>query len=85
MPAAMTAQALGARRSIQSQVRIGWPVFWSVPNDAQYPSALFFLVRNRSFDYQNERRQFARDRPVKRLQEGFAVFIARDTDCENLL
>ena len=40
--AVTTAQALGARRSIQSQVRIGCPVSWSVPNEAQYPS--FLLV-----------------------------------------
>src|ERR1700722_9393401 len=42
VPAAATAHALGANRSIQSQVVIGCPVVWSVPNDAQYPSFLFF-------------------------------------------
>jgi len=40
VPAATTAQALGARRSIHSQVVMGWPVFWSVPSEAQYPSFL---------------------------------------------
>ena len=35
VPAATTAQALGASRSIQSQVVIGWPVRGSVPKVAQ--------------------------------------------------
>src|SRR5215469_443427 len=41
VPVATTAHACGASRSIHSQVVIGWPVAWSVPNDAQYPSLLF--------------------------------------------
>jgi len=35
VPAARTAHAFGARRSIQSQVGIGWPVFASTPKPAQ--------------------------------------------------
>ena len=35
VPAAMTAQAWGASRSIHSQVVIGWPVSASVPKEAQ--------------------------------------------------
>jgi len=41
---ATIAQAFGARRSIQSHVVMGWPVTGSVPNDAQYPSRLFFSL-----------------------------------------
>ncbi len=40
VPAASTAHARGASRSIHSQVVIGWPVAGSVPSAAQYPSAL---------------------------------------------
>src|SRR3984893_9397357 len=42
VPAATTAHAFGANRSIQSHVVIGCPVFASVPKVAQYPSSLFF-------------------------------------------
>ena len=41
VPAAIAAHAFGARRSIHSQVVMGWPVLWFVPKDAQYPSFLF--------------------------------------------
>src|SRR5271166_5402686 len=44
VPAATTAQALGASRSIHSHVVIGWPVLLSVPKEAQYPSALLFSL-----------------------------------------
>src|SRR5215472_8257667 len=44
VPAAITAQARGASQSIHSQVGIGWPVFESVPNEAQYPSSLLFSL-----------------------------------------
>src|SRR5271156_4500711 len=42
VPEATTANALGARRSIQSFVGIGCPVLESVPRAAQYPSFLIF-------------------------------------------
>src|SRR5580700_3057571 len=44
VPHATTANALGARRSIQVFVGIGCPVFESVPRAAQYPSFLIFSL-----------------------------------------
>ena len=41
VPVATTARVCGAGRSIHSHVVISWPVAWSVPNDARYPSLLF--------------------------------------------
>src|SRR5262249_10297497 len=43
VPAATTPHALGARRSIQSHVRIGWPDA-SRPKPAQQPSGLVFSL-----------------------------------------
>ena len=40
VPAATTANAFGASRSIQVLRVIGWPVRGSLPMAAQYPSAL---------------------------------------------
>lgn len=59
VPAATTAQARPANRSIQSVVRIGWPVSRSVPKAAQYPS----------FDDENERSKVAGRSAVKALEK----------------
>jgi hypothetical protein len=52
VPAAITAAARGARRSIQRTVRIGCPVSGSEPNAE-------LLVRDRAFDDEHERVELA--------------------------
>ncbi len=72
MPHATTAQACGANRSIHVQVVIGWPVWRSVPKPAQYPFSLLCLVRDRTFDHQDERLEQSVGRPMERSQKVFA-------------
>src|SRR6266403_728909 len=68
VPAATTAHALGASRSIHSHVVIGCPV----------PFRLVLLIWNRAFDDQDERRKPSLGRFPEVSYELIAVFIRQE-------
>ena len=77
VPAATTAQASGARRSIHSQVVIGWPVARSTPDGGPVSLGLVGLVGDRALDHEEERAQPARRGAIPDLQELVAVLVSQ--------
>ena len=75
---ATTASALGASRSIQSQVGIGCPVFYVGPERGPVSLFLDLLVGNRSLDDQDEGIEPPLLRLVPEPHELIANFIGKN-------